>query len=123
MINVAINGYGRIGRNVHRQFEDRFGDSVQVVGINASTSSEMRAYLLKYDSLHRKFKGEISVKDENNIIVNGKTVRVVKEKDPSKCPWKELDVDIVVEATGKFRTRELANGHLLAGAKRVIVTA
>ena len=123
MIKVAINGYGRIGRNVHRQFEDRFADDVQVVGINASTSSEMRAYLLKYDSLHRKFRGEISVKDENNIIVNGKTVRVVKERDPAKCPWKELGVDIVVEATGKFRTRELANGHLLAGAKRVIVTA
>ncbi len=123
MTKVAINGYGRIGRNVHRQFEDRFPDDVQVVGINASSSSEMRAYLLKYDSLHRKFSGTVDVKDDDNIIVNGKTVRVVKERDPSLCPWKELGVDIVVEATGKFRTKELAQGHIKAGAKRVIVTA
>jgi glyceraldehyde 3-phosphate dehydrogenase len=123
MIKVAINGYGRIGRNVHRQFEERFPNDIQVVGINASTSSEMRAYLLKYDSLHRIFGGDVSVVDEDNILVNGKTVRVVKEKDPEKCPWNELEVDIVVEATGKFRKRELAEGHLKAGAKRVIVTA
>jgi len=123
MTKVAINGYGRIGRNVHRQFEDRFPDDVQVVGINASSSSEMRAYLLKYDSLHRKFSGTVDVKDDDNIIVNGKTVRVVKERDPSLCPWKELGVDIVVEATCKFRTKELAQGHIKAGAKRVIVTA
>ncbi|MBU0458048.1 type I glyceraldehyde-3-phosphate dehydrogenase [Patescibacteria group bacterium] len=123
MLKVAINGYGRIGRNVHRQFEERYADQVQVVAINASSSSEMRAYLLKYDSLHRKFKGTVEVKDDDNIIVNGKTVRVVKERDPNICPWKELEVDIVVEATGKFRTRELAQGHLNAGAKKVIVTA
>lgn len=123
MIKVAINGYGRIGRNVHRQFEDRYSDKIQVVGINASSSSKMRAYLLKYDSLHRKFSGTVEVKDDDNILVNGKTVRVVKELDPSKCPWKELEVDIVVEATGKFRTRDLSQGHLDAGAKRVIVTA
>ncbi|MDA1208505.1 MAG: type I glyceraldehyde-3-phosphate dehydrogenase [bacterium] len=123
MIRVAINGYGRIGRNVHRQLIDRFSDTVEVVGINASTDAEMRAYLLRFDSLHGKFQGELSVKDEHHITVNGLDVRVVREHEPSNCPWKELKVDIVVESTGHFTSRETAKGHLDAGAKRVIVTA
>lgn len=123
MIKVAINGYGRIGRNVHRQFLQRFSDQVEVVAVNASSDAEVRAYLLKYDSLHGKFDGEIEVVDENTFTVNGKPVRVVKERDPGKCPWKELDVDLVVEATGHFTTQEKAKPHLDAGAKRVIVTA
>lgn len=123
MLKVAINGFGRIGRNVHRQFIERFPNEVEVVAMNASSDADMRSYLLKYDSLHGKFPGEIEIVDDDNISVNGKNVRVVKERDPSKCPWKELGVDIVVESTGHFRKAETARGHLSAGAKRVVVTA
>lgn len=122
MLRVAINGYGRIGRLVHRQFIQRFSESVEVVAINASSDVEMRAYLLKYDSLHHKLAADISI-DGEDMMVNGKRVKVVKERDPAKCPWKELKVDIVVESTGNFDTTEEVSGHLAAGAKRVIVTA
>lgn len=121
MINVAINGYGRIGRNVHRQFVELYGDKVQVVGINASSEADMRAYLLKYDSLHGKLHADVDV-DGNDIRVNGKTVRVIKEKNPAKCPWKELNVDIVIDSTGHFDLYEELEDHLKAGAKRVLVT-
>jgi glyceraldehyde 3-phosphate dehydrogenase len=122
MLRVAINGYGRIGRNVHRQFIEEYGDQVEVVGVNASSKADVRAYLLKYDSLHGRIKADVEVAGDN-FTVNGKPVRVVKERDPAKCPWKELGVDIVVESTGAFDTREEVSGHLKAGAKRVIVTA
>jgi glyceraldehyde 3-phosphate dehydrogenase len=122
MLTVAINGYGRIGRNVHRQFVERYSDQVEVVGVNASSTAEMRSYLLKYDSLHGRFDADVKV-DGDNFTVNGKTVRVVKERDPAKCPWAELGVDVVVEATGHFETYAEAEGHLKAGAKKVIVTA
>ena len=123
MKRIAINGYGRIGRNVHRQLLDHFSDEVEVVGVNASSTAQMRAYLLQFDSLHGKFSGEVSVKDEQTIVVNGKDVRIVKERDPASCPWKELDVDIVIESTGHFTTAEKAGAHIEAGASRVIVTA
>lgn len=123
MINVAINGYGRIGRNVHRQFLEKYKDTVRVVAVNASSDADMRAYLLKYDSLHGRFPADIHVTGENEFTVDGQTVRVVKEKDPSTCPWKELKVDLVIESTGNFNTREKCLGHLKAGAKRVLVTA
>lgn len=123
MIRVAINGYGRIGRNVHRQFLERFSDSVEVVAVNASSSAEIRAYLLKYDSLHGRFPADIQVTGDDSFTVGGKTVKVVKERDPAKCPWKELKVDLVIESTGHFTSKEKAGGHLAAGAKRVIVTA
>jgi len=122
MKRVAINGYGRIGRNVHRQFLQRFPNDIEVVAVNASSSAEMRAYLLKYDSLHRKLDADIEVVGED-FTVDGKTVKVVKEREPAKCPWKELGVDLVIEATGKFVTRDASHGHLDAGAKRVLVTA
>ncbi len=122
MLRIAINGYGRIGRNAHRQFIESYGKEVEVVGINASSDAEMRAYLLKYDSLHGRIDADISVHGDN-IIVNGKEVRVVKEKSPAKCPWKELGVDIVIESTGNFDTREEVIEHVVAGAKRVLVTA
>ena len=83
MLNVAINGYGRIGRNVHRQFVELYGDKVQVVAINASSEADMRAYLLKYDSLHGRLDADVAVSGDN-ITVNGKLVRVIKEKDPAK---------------------------------------
>ncbi|UPA22057.1 type I glyceraldehyde-3-phosphate dehydrogenase [Candidatus Peribacteria bacterium] len=122
MLRVAINGYGRIGRLVHRQFIQEYGDTVEVVAINASSDVEMRAYLLKYDSLHHRLNADIKV-DGEDMIVNGKRVKVVKERHPDKCPWAELNVDIVVESTGNFDVREEVAGHLAAGAKRVIVTA
>lgn len=123
MKRIAINGYGRIGRNVHRQLLEHYSDSCEVVGVNASSDAEMRAYLLKYDSLHGRFNGTIETKDDSTIVVNGKDVRIVKEREPAKCPWKELGVDIVIESTGHFTTTEKASGHLEAGASRVIVTA
>lgn len=122
MLRVAINGYGRIGRLVHRQFIQEFSDTVEVVAINASSDVEMRAYLLKYDSLHHRLQADIQI-DGEDMIVNGKRVKVVKERNPDKCPWAELQVDVVVESTGNFDTREEVSGHLRAGAKRVIVTA
>lgn len=122
MLRVAINGYGRIGRVVHRQLLERFSKEVDVVAINASSDATMRAYLLKYDTLHGRFGGTVDV-DGDNLRVNGSPVRVVREKEPQKCPWKELKVDIVVEASGKFRSRDKADLHLQAGAKAILITA
>lgn len=123
MLRIAINGYGRIGRNVHRQFLERYSKDVEVVAVNASSSVELRSYLLKFDSLHGRLHADIKVEDEHHFSVNGKKVRVVKERDPAKCPWKELNVDIVIEATGHIETKEEAQKHIQAGAKKVIVTA
>jgi glyceraldehyde 3-phosphate dehydrogenase len=123
MVRVAINGYGRIGRNVHRQFVQMFPEDVDVVAVNASSSTEMRAYLLKYDSLHGKFDGEIKVIGDEEFTVNGSPVHVVKERTPEHCPWKDLNVDIVVESTGNFDIQETVQGHINAGAKKVLVTA
>ncbi len=122
MLRIAINGYGRIGRNIHRQFLEQYADQVEVVGINASSDADMRAYLLQYDSLHGKLNASVKVEGEN-ILVNGKQVRVVKEKNPANCPWKELSVDIVIESTGSFDLKSETEAHLQAGAKRVLVTA
>ncbi len=122
MLHVAINGYGRIGRVVHRQLVERFHDDIAVVAINASSTAAMRQYLLKYDTLHGRFAHSVDV-DGENLCVEGRPVRVVKERDPVQCPWKELKVDLVIEATGKFRTKEKAQGHLTAGAKAVLITA
>jgi len=95
---------------------------VEVVAINASSDAAMRRYLLKYDTLHGRFDHSVEV-DGEHLRIEGKPVRVIKEKDPAKCPWKELKVDLVIEATGKFRTREKAQAHLTAGARAVIITA
>lgn len=122
MIRVAINGYGRIGRNVHRQFITRFPEEVDVVAVNASSNADLRAYLLTYDSLHGKLSATIRVENEREFSVNGRRVRVVNERDPAKCPWKEERIDIVIESTGNFCTTEAAGGHLLAGSKKVLVT-
>jgi len=122
MMRIAINGYGRIGRNVHRQFIQRFAKDFQVVAVNASSSADMRAYLLKYDSLHRRLDADVQLTGED-FSVNGSLVKVVKEREPGNCPWKDLGIEIVVEATGNFVKREQCEGHLKAGAKRVLVTA
>lgn len=119
-INVAINGFGRIGRLVYR-LGCRHPE-INFVAINDLVPAENLAYLLKYDSTHGKFDAKIETKD-NFLIVDGKKTQVFSEKDPQALPWKQLAVDIVIESTGFFATEEGASKHLTAGAKRVIITA
>jgi len=117
---VAINGFGRIGRMVFRNAID--AENLTIVAINASYPPETLAHLIKYDSTHGKFAGEV-VALEDGLLVNGKKVLLLNSRDPQQLPWKELDIDIVIEATGKFNSKEKASLHLEAGAKRVILTA
>ncbi len=125
-IKVAINGFGRIGRVVFRILHDRQKEGkmtdFEVVAINDLTDTLTLAHLLKYDSVHGKFKGEVSHTD-NAIVVDGKEIRVFAERDPENLPWKDLGVDIVIESTGVFREPVKAKKHVKAGAKKVIVTA
>ncbi|PIC77761.1 type I glyceraldehyde-3-phosphate dehydrogenase [Sporosarcina sp. P19] len=117
---IAINGLGRIGRMVFRQIIKE--NDVNLVAVNATYPAETIAHLLKYDSTHGVFDGEI-IADENAIIVDGKRVQLISERDPSKLPWQELGVDIVIESTGVFNSRDKAALHLESGAKKVILTA
>ena len=119
-IKVGINGFGRIGRNVFRVIAEREG--IDVVAVNDLTDARTLSILLKYDSVHGKFKGAIDSK-ENAIIVKGKEVRLTKEKDPAKLPWKELGVEVVIESTGIFTKKSDCEKHLEAGAKKVILSA
>ncbi|MDL5142458.1 glyceraldehyde-3-phosphate dehydrogenase [Bacillus atrophaeus] len=119
-VKVAINGFGRIGRMVFRKA--MLDDQIQVVAINASYSAETLAHLIKYDTTHGRYEKEV-IAAENSLIVNGKKVLLLNSRDPHKLPWKEYDIDIVVEATGKFNAKEKAMGHIEAGAKKVILTA
>ncbi len=119
-IRVAINGFGRIGRVFTRTLIDQ--DQIELVAVNDLTDNKTLTHLLKYDSVHRAFPGEVSLSDKG-IVINGKTVQVFEERDPAKLPWKELDIDIVIESTGIFRTRETASKHIEAGAKKVIISA
>ncbi|OHB75080.1 MAG: type I glyceraldehyde-3-phosphate dehydrogenase [Planctomycetes bacterium RBG_16_59_8] len=119
-IRIAINGFGRIGRLVFRAIQERKG--MEIVAINDLTTPDAMAHLLKYDSVFGQFKGTVSSK-ENALIVNGKEVRVVAEKDPAKLPWKQHEVDFAVESTGVFTTREQCAKHLEAGAKKVLLSA
>ncbi|MGE6488949.1 type I glyceraldehyde-3-phosphate dehydrogenase [Paenisporosarcina sp. NPDC076898] len=119
-LKLAINGFGRIGRVVFREALQR--DGVEVVAINDLTDAAMLAHLLKYDSIHGVFDADVSSEGEY-LIVNGKQVRVYAEKDPSVLPWKELEIDIVVESTGIFRDEKTAGKHIEAGAKKVIVSS
>ena len=122
-IRVAINGYGRIGRNVLRAlYESNYRDRIQVVGINDLGDANMNAHLTKFDSVHGRFPGTVSV-DGDNMIVNGDSIRISSERDPSKLPWGELNVDVVYECTGLFTNREKAQAHISAGAKKVIISA
>ncbi len=117
---IAINGFGRIGRMVFRKaiLEKR----LEIVAINASYPAETLAHLLKYDTNHGPFQGEVIPLD-NELVVNGKRIKLLSSRNPEELPWRELGVDIVIEATGKFNTREKAALHLNAGAKKVILTA
>ena len=119
-VSIAINGFGRIGRMVFRQAMMR-GD-VNIVAVNASYPSETLAHLIKYDTNHGVFPGTVEAV-EGALIVNGKRVKLVSERDPLKLPWAQMGVDIVIEATGKFNDREKAAKHIEAGAKKVILTA
>lgn len=122
-IRVAINGYGRIGRNILRaHYESKKHPEIQIVAINDLGDVNTNAHLTRYDTTHGKFAGEVSV-SENNLIVNGDKIRVVAERDPKKLPWKELNIDLVLECTGFFTSKEKAAGHLEAGAKRVLISA
>lgn len=122
-IKIAINGYGRIGRNVLRAlYEAGRTKEIKIVAINDLGDSKTNAHLTKYDTVHGKFKGDISV-DGDYMIVNGDRIRVLAERDPSKLPWAELGVDVVHECTGFFTSKEKASGHLKAGAKKVIISA
>ena len=122
-IKLAINGYGRIGRNILRAlYESGHHKHMKVVAINDLGDVKTNAHLTKYDSVHGKFPGEVSV-DGDNLIVNGDKIRVCAEKDPSKLPWGELGVDIVLESTGFFTSKEKAQAHINAGAKKVIISA
>jgi len=119
-IRVGINGFGRIGRMVFRAAEDF--DDVEVVGINDLLDPEYLAYMLTHDSVHGRFKGEVAV-DGNTLVVNGKNIRLTAERDPSRLKWNEVNADVVIEATGLFLTKETAQKHIDAGAKKVIMTA
>lgn len=120
MKNIAINGFGRIGRLVFRKLIN--DQSFNIVAINDLANPEILAYLLKYDSAHGQFPGEI-IAEEKSLIVNNKKIPVFSEKDPSVLPWKNLGIDLVVESTGLFTTKEKASMHLTAGAKKVVISA
>ncbi len=122
-IKVAINGYGRIGRNIMRAlYESGRTGEIQVVAINDLGDTTTNAHLTQYDSAHGKFNGTVAV-DGDYIVVNGDRIRVCAERDPAKLPWAELGVDVVLESTGFFANKEKASAHLSAGAKKVIISA
>lgn len=122
-IRLAINGYGRIGRNILRAlYESKHHEDLKIVAINDLGNVNTNAHLTRYDTVHGKFPGEVLIKD-NHMIVNGDSIRVLAERDPTKLPWGELDIDIVLECTGFFDSREKASAHLKAGAKKVIISA
>ncbi len=122
-IRVAINGFGRIGRLVLRALYEEKRDDIDVVAINDLGSAQANAHLLKYDSVHGRFNEDISVDDNDNMIINGKKIKIFAEKDPANLPWKDLNIDICFECTGIFTSKEKASVHLNAGAKRVLVSA
>jgi glyceraldehyde 3-phosphate dehydrogenase len=122
-IKVAINGYGRIGRNIVRAlYESGRTNEIQIVAINDLGDSNTNAHLTQYDSVHGKFPFEVTV-DGDYIVINGDKIRVFSERDPSKLPWAELDIDVVHECTGFFTSKAKASAHITAGAKKVIISA
>lgn len=121
-IKVGINGFGRIGRNVFRSAVYNFADEIEIVAINDLLEPDYLAYLLQYDSVHGRFKGEVSV-EGNQLLVNGRRIRLTQEKDPANLKWSEVDADVVIESTGLFLTKETCQKHLDAGARKVIMSA
>lgn len=123
MIRVAINGFGRIGRNFMRCWLGRENSNIDLVAINDTSDPRTNAHLLKYDSMLGKLKGAEITADDNSIIANGKTVKCVSDRNPENLPWKEWEIDLIIEATGVFTAREGAMKHINAGAKKVLITA
>lgn len=121
-IKVGINGFGRIGRMAFRAIAQDFSDDLQVVGINDLLDADYLAYMLKYDSVHGNFKGDIAV-EGNHLVVDGKTIRLTAERDPANLAWGDIDVDLVLECTGFFLTGETCQKHVDAGAKKVVQSA
>jgi glyceraldehyde 3-phosphate dehydrogenase len=122
-VRVAINGYGRIGRNILRaHYEDNKSHDLQIVAINDLGPAETNAHLTRYDTVHGKFPGKVEV-DGDHMVVNGDRIRVTAQRDPAQLPWKDLGVDVVYECTGYFTTKEKATAHLRGGAKKVIISA
>jgi len=122
MVKLGINGFGRIGRMVFRAAVENFPNDIEVVGINDLLDPDYLAYMLKYDSVHGQFNGEIAV-EGNTLIVNGKKIRLTAEMDPANLKWNEVGAEVVVESTGLFLTDEKARKHIEAGAKKVIMSA
>lgn len=122
-IKAAINGYGRIGRNILRAlYESGYRDKIQIVAINDLGDVETNAYLTRYDTVHGKFPGDVNVEGDH-LLVNGDRIRVVAERDPAKLPWAELNIDVVFECTGLFTSKKHAMPHITAGAKKVVISA
>ncbi len=121
-IKVGINGFGRIGRMAFRAIAKDFNDDIEVVGINDLLEADYLAYMLKYDSVHGNFDGDIAV-DGNNLVVNGKTIRLTAERNPSDLKWGDIGADLVIECTGFFLTEETCQQHIDAGAKKVVMSA
>jgi len=122
-IKVAINGYGRIGRNILRaHYEGGKKHDIQIVAINDLGDTKINAHLTKYDTAHGKFPGTVAI-DGDSLVVNGDRIRVLSNRDPSQLPWKDLGIDVVHECTGFFTSKEKASAHLKAGAKKVIISA
>jgi glyceraldehyde 3-phosphate dehydrogenase len=120
-VRVAINGFGRIGRNVLRAARER-GSGYEIVAVNDLMDPQIAAHLLRYDSVHGKFRGEVEA-GEHALMVDGREVRVLSERDPANLPWKDMGVEVVVESTGLFTKRDAASKHLTAGARTVIISA
>ncbi|GBR76740.1 glyceraldehyde-3-phosphate dehydrogenase [Candidatus Termititenax persephonae] len=120
MTRVAINGFGRIGRNFLRRAVERPG--LEVAAVNDLTNAATLAYLLKYDSLHGRFRGEVDFTDEA-LLVNGREIQILAQRDPARLPWRDLGIDVVIESTGLFTSRAEAQKHLASGAKKVIISA
>src|SRR5574343_1589202 len=121
-IKVGINGFGRIGRMVFRAAVQNFSNEIEIVGINDLLEPDYLAYMLKYDSVHGRFQGDVSV-DGNTLVVNGKKIRLTAVKNPAELKWDEVGADVVIESTGLFLTKETCEKHLQAGAKKVIQSA
>lgn len=121
-MNVAINGFGRIGRQAYKILADKYPHEVNIVAINDLTSPDILAYLLKYDTVYGIWNHEVS-SDADEIIVDGKHIKILKEKDPAALPWKDMQVDVVIESTGFFTNAEGMQKHLDAGARRVVLSA
>src|SRR5581483_11234614 len=120
-VKLGINGFGRIGRNVLRAAVANFGD-IEIVGINDLLEPEYLAYMLQYDSVHGRFKGQLAV-EGSNLIVNGKKIRLSQEKDPANLKWGAVSADVVIESTGLFLDKAAGQKHLDAGAKKVLISA